>query len=323
MSAVTFDGVTKKFGGVTAVDDFSLQIADGEFMVLLGPSGCGKSTALRMIAGLEEISAGILTIGERVINHIPPRDRDIAMVFQSYALYPHMTVAKNIESPLVANKNAKVDAEERPRRVAEAAETLDLTDVPRPQARRALRRPAPAGRPGPRHRAPARGLPHGRAAVQPGRQAAHADPARAGRPAPSAGHHDRLRDPRPGRGHDHGRPHRGHQRRPTATGRSVPGGLRAPREPVRGQLHRQPADEHHRRHALARQRPRPGAHRRGRRRGGRPWRRGRRSPGRRRHPSRAPGAHTPERHGAARARWRTSNCSATSATSCARSADRS
>jgi len=127
MSAVTFDGVTKKFGEVTAVDDFSLQIADGEFMVLLGPSGCGKSTALRMIAGLEEISSGILTIGERVINHIPPRDRDIAMVFQSYALYPHMTVAKNIESPLVANKNARVDAEERQRRVAAAAETLDLT----------------------------------------------------------------------------------------------------------------------------------------------------------------------------------------------------
>jgi ABC-type sugar transport system ATPase subunit len=127
MSAVTFDEVTKKFGEVTAVDSFSLQIADGEFMVLLGPSGCGKSTALRMIAGLEEITSGILTIGERVVNHIPPRDRDIAMVFQSYALYPHMTVAKNIESPLVANKNARVDADERARRVAEAAATLDLT----------------------------------------------------------------------------------------------------------------------------------------------------------------------------------------------------
>jgi ABC-type sugar transport system ATPase subunit len=127
MSAVTFDEVTKKFGEVTAVDSFSLQIADGEFMVLLGPSGCGKSTALRMIAGLEEITSGILTIGERVINHIPPRDRDIAMVFQSYALYPHMTVAKNIESPLVANKHTRVAPEERQRRVAEAAATLDLT----------------------------------------------------------------------------------------------------------------------------------------------------------------------------------------------------
>jgi ABC-type sugar transport system ATPase subunit len=128
MSAVTFDGVTKRFGEVVAVEDLSLQIADGEFMVLLGPSGCGKSTALRMIAGLEEITSGILTIGERVINHIPPRDRDIAMVFQSYALYPHMSVAKNIESPLVANKNAKVDAAERQRRVAEAARALGLGD---------------------------------------------------------------------------------------------------------------------------------------------------------------------------------------------------
>ena len=121
MSAVTFDEVTKRFGEVTAVDGFSLQIADGEFMVLLGPSGCGKSTALRMIAGLEEISSGILTIGERVVNHIPPRDRDIAMVFQSYALYPHMTVEKNIESPLVANKHTtgrrrRAQASRRPRR---------------------------------------------------------------------------------------------------------------------------------------------------------------------------------------------------------------
>ena len=127
MSAVTFDEVTKRFGDTVAVDRFSLQIADGEFMVLLGPSGCGKSTALRMIAGLEEISSGILTIGERVVNHIPPRERDIAMVFQSYALYPHMTVAQNIESPLVANKLARVDAAERTKRVTDAAETLGLT----------------------------------------------------------------------------------------------------------------------------------------------------------------------------------------------------
>ena len=128
MSGVTFDGVTKRFGDVVAVDQFSLQIADGEFMVLLGPSGCGKSTALRMIAGLEDVSSGILTIGERVVNHVPPRERDIAMVFQSYALYPHMTVAKNIESPLVANKAARVSATERSERVIEAAGILGLTE---------------------------------------------------------------------------------------------------------------------------------------------------------------------------------------------------
>ena len=113
MSGVTFAQVTKAFGSVTAVDSLSLEIVDGEFMVLLGPSGCGKSTALRMIAGLEEITSGMLSIGDRVVNHVPPRERDIAMVFQSYALYPHMTVRKNIESPLVANRSARVDAAER------------------------------------------------------------------------------------------------------------------------------------------------------------------------------------------------------------------
>ena len=128
MSGVTFDRITKRYGDVVAVDQLTLDIRDGEFMVLLGPSGCGKSTALRMIAGLEEISDGLLTIGDRVVNHLPPRDRDIAMVFQSYALYPHMTVAKNIESPLVANKAARVPTEERQRRIAEAAETLGLTE---------------------------------------------------------------------------------------------------------------------------------------------------------------------------------------------------
>src|SRR5215218_3058268 len=98
MASVTFDGVTKRYGGdVTAVDALGLDVADGEFMVLLGPSGCGKSTALRMIAGLEDISAGELRIGERVVNQVVPSKRDVAMVFQSYALYPHMTVRKNIE----------------------------------------------------------------------------------------------------------------------------------------------------------------------------------------------------------------------------------
>ena len=128
MSGVTFDDVTKRFGDVVAVEGMTLDITDGEFMVLLGPSGCGKSTALRMVAGLEEVSEGILTIGNRVVNHVPPKERDIAMVFQSYALYPHMTVARNIESPLVANRSNRVEAGERKRLVAEAAETLGLTD---------------------------------------------------------------------------------------------------------------------------------------------------------------------------------------------------
>ena len=101
VASITFEHVTKDFGGgAVAVDDLSLEIQDGEFMVLLGPSGCGKSTALRMIAGLETLSSGNLSIGNVVVNDVDPRDRDISMVFQSYALYPHMTVRANIESPL-------------------------------------------------------------------------------------------------------------------------------------------------------------------------------------------------------------------------------
>jgi ABC-type sugar transport system ATPase subunit len=128
VSGVTFEEVTKRFGETTAVENMSLEIIDGEFMVLLGPSGCGKSTALRMIAGLEEVTSGMLSIGNRVVNNIPPRERDIAMVFQSYALYPHMTVRKNIESPLVANKKTRLPGPERSERIAEAAEILGLSD---------------------------------------------------------------------------------------------------------------------------------------------------------------------------------------------------
>ena len=93
MPGLTFDHVTKEFpGGTVAVRDLSLAIADGEFMIFVGPSGCGKTTALRMVAGLEKITSGTIAIGDRVINDVSPRDRDIAMVFQNYALYPHMTV---------------------------------------------------------------------------------------------------------------------------------------------------------------------------------------------------------------------------------------
>ena len=120
---MTFTGVTKRYGDVTAVDDLSIEIADGEFMVLLGPSGCGKSTALRMIAGLESISAGELRIGDRVVNDVIPARRDVSLVFQSYALYPHMSVARNIESPLLTRK---VPASERKARLAEAARMLGL-----------------------------------------------------------------------------------------------------------------------------------------------------------------------------------------------------
>jgi multiple sugar transport system ATP-binding protein len=123
MATVTFDHVTKKYGEVLAVDDLDLEIQDGEFMVLVGPSGCGKTTSLRMIAGLEEISSGTLRIGDKVVNDVAPKDRDIAMVFQSYALYPHMTVYDNLAFGLKLRKVPKSDIDKR---VQEAAAILDL-----------------------------------------------------------------------------------------------------------------------------------------------------------------------------------------------------
>ena len=125
MAEVTFDHVKKSYGPVTVIQDFSLEIRDREFMVLVGPSGCGKSTALRMIAGLEEITAGTVLIGERVVNDVPPKDRDIAMVFQSYALYPHMTVRENLQFALKIRKTSKEDMD---RRVNEAADILGITE---------------------------------------------------------------------------------------------------------------------------------------------------------------------------------------------------
>src|SRR4029077_20007091 len=123
MATVTFDHVTKKYGDVTAVDDLNLEIADGEFMVLVGPSGCGKTTSLRMIAGLEEITAGTLRIGDKVVNDVAPKDRDIAMVFQSYALYPHMSVRDNLAFGLKLRKVAKSEIEKR---IRDAAQILGL-----------------------------------------------------------------------------------------------------------------------------------------------------------------------------------------------------
>jgi multiple sugar transport system ATP-binding protein len=124
VAEVVFDEVTKVYGdGTKAVDSLDLDVADGEFMVLVGPSGCGKTTALRMVAGLEEISSGAVRIGQRVVNHVPSRDRDIAMVFQSYALYPHLSVYENIAFGLKVKKTPKEEIE---RRVRNAAEVLGL-----------------------------------------------------------------------------------------------------------------------------------------------------------------------------------------------------
>ncbi|MDP2949945.1 MAG: sn-glycerol-3-phosphate ABC transporter ATP-binding protein UgpC [Chloroflexota bacterium] len=126
MASVTFDHVTKRFDETPAITDLDLEIADREFLVLVGPSGCGKSTALRMLAGLETVTRGKIYIGDRLVNDVPAKDRDLAMVFQSYALYPHMSVYDNMAFGL---KLRKVKKEEIRRRVTEAARTLDIEEL--------------------------------------------------------------------------------------------------------------------------------------------------------------------------------------------------
>jgi multiple sugar transport system ATP-binding protein len=126
MATVTFDHVWKRYGEFNAVKDLNLEIADGEFMVLVGPSGCGKTTSLRMIAGLEEVSDGALKIGDRVVNDVAPKDRDIAMVFQSYALYPHMSIYDNMAFGLKLRKVPKAQIDQR---VKEAARILNLENL--------------------------------------------------------------------------------------------------------------------------------------------------------------------------------------------------
>ena len=122
MAGIVLDGVTKRFGGnVTAVNDVNLEIGDGEFMVLVGPSGCGKSTLLRMIAGLEEVTAGTISIGGRDVTELAPRHRDIAMVFQNYALYPHMTVEQNLGFGLKLRKMPKPEIRKRVEEVTAGA----------------------------------------------------------------------------------------------------------------------------------------------------------------------------------------------------------
>ncbi len=126
MSTITLEGLTKVYAtGVKALDGLDLHIDDGEFVVLVGPSGCGKTTALRMVAGLEQITSGTVRFGDQVVNGISPRYRDIAMVFQNYALYPHLTVAENIGFAL---KNKKIPKPERDVRIRSAAAVLGLSE---------------------------------------------------------------------------------------------------------------------------------------------------------------------------------------------------
>ena len=150
MASVAIRDVRKAFGAIEVIHGVDVLIDDGEFVVLVGPSGCGKSTLLRMIAGLENITSGEIRIGERIVNKMPPKERDIAMVFQNYALYPHMTVAANMGFSLMLRRAS----EERDRTARHRGRRHPGTRPPaRPLSAPALRRPAPARRHGPRHRA--------------------------------------------------------------------------------------------------------------------------------------------------------------------------
>ena len=226
MAEVVLDRICKTYGTkYQAIKDLSLTVHDGEFLILVGPSGCGKSTALRMIAGLEEISSGTLSIGGENVVDLAPKDRDIAMVFQSYALYPHMTVFDNIAFSMKLAGKSKA---ERTKRVNEIAKTLQLhtlLDSKPASLSGGQRQRVAMGRA--MVREPAAFL-MDEPLVEPRRQAARADARRDRQPAAAArGDHD-LRDPRPDRGPDHGRPGRG------AEGRRAPAGRHARRRSTTG-----------------------------------------------------------------------------------------
>ena len=191
MAQVALRKIVKMFEKTPAVQGIDLDIADREFIVLVGPSGCGKSTTLRMVAGLEEASSGEIFIGDQLVNDVPPKDRDIAMVFQNYALYPHMTVFENMSFGLRLRKFPKAEIKER---VEAAAQILDITAVARPPAKAALGRTAAARRDGPRDRAQSQGVPVRRAAVEPRRQIARPDAHRDQEGAPEGHDDDDLRD---------------------------------------------------------------------------------------------------------------------------------
>jgi sn-glycerol 3-phosphate transport system ATP-binding protein len=160
MASIQLKNVVKKYGKGKAelqvIHGVNADIADREFIVIVGPSGCGKSTLLRMVAGLEEISGGEISIGDRVVNNLEPAERDIAMVFQNYALYPHMSVFENMAYGL---KIKKMPMDEIKQRVDKAARHPGAGPPAAAQAPRAVGRPAPARGHGPRHRAPAPGVP--------------------------------------------------------------------------------------------------------------------------------------------------------------------
>ena len=207
MSSIQLRNVIKRFGSTEVVHGIDLDIDESAFVVLLGPSGCGKTTTLRMVAGLEDVSEGELSIGGKVVNHVAPKDRGVAMVFQNYALYPHMSVPAEHgirASPAQARQGGDQPPHRRDRRHPRARRASGEKTVA------ALRRPASARGHGTRHGAHAGGVPVRRAAFQSGRQASHPSAPGDRQAAQATWHDDPLRHPRPGRSHDACRQDRDH-----------------------------------------------------------------------------------------------------------------
>ena len=202
MAEVVLKDVVKTYGSVFAVNHVSLKVADGEFVALVGPSGCGKTTTLNLVAGLIPMSGGDIMIGDRVVTDLDPKDRDIAMVFQNYALYPNKSVYNNLAFPLQMRKLSKADVDSK---VQAAAKVLDITHLLRAEATRAVRRAAAARGAGPGAGARPQGLLDGRAALEPRCQAPRPDAVRDQALPPGPQRHHHLRDARPARGGHHGR----------------------------------------------------------------------------------------------------------------------
>ena len=243
MARIEMNNIVKRYGdGFPAVNDVSLDVRDGELMILVGPSGCGKSTLLRMIVGLEDITSGDMLIDGKRVNDLAPRDRNLSMVFQNYALYPHLTVFENIAFPLRLARG-KFSEQEVARPGEPGVGHARAQGPPRAQAGQPLRRPAAAGRDGARDRPPGRRVPLRRAAVEPRRQAARPDAHRDLAHAAAAGDDDGLRHARPDRGDDARRPGRRPQARHPAAGRVAAGAVRPAGEHLRRRVHRLAADE--------------------------------------------------------------------------------
>ncbi len=216
MAKLELKGVRKSFQSLEVIHGIDLTVEDGSFTVFVGPSGCGKSTLLRMIAGLEELSSGEVHIGGIRCDHLLPSARGMAMVFQSYALYPHMSVYENLRFGLVNQKIPKPEIEARIRR---AAEILQISELLGAAAFPALRRPEPTSCDRSGHRQGAAGIPIRRTAVQPRRGVARQDAERDCQPASPTEVDDGVCYPRSGRGHDDGRHDRRSARRHRRTGR--------------------------------------------------------------------------------------------------------